>query len=424
VTVQNEVEEMKREIIVALLVMCSFLVLGCTPSAGKLNQTGVYVSFFNETENTEPTLIVIEEEPVEPEQPLMPEEPETEVGEAQPIVEQPTEVQPTGIPVRNYVEGDLVELNVTATDPDGDVLEVTFSPPLDEGGSWQTVVGDAGQYRIRIEVSDGKTSVSKEVLIIVEPKNNPPVIIIEPEITVKEGESVVLEPIVTDQDGDEVTVKFTGWMTSPSYKTSFEDAGSYIVTIIATDGVASVAKDVKVNVLNVNRPPVISGLEPISAIEGSLVVLNPVVMDPDGDEIVVSFTQPFDNKGDWQTAEGDAGDYDVTVTATDGEAVVTDTVKVIITPLNRPPVIQRMDDIEVKEGETVTISPVIIDPDGDPFSITFSGWMTSPSYKTNYDDSGVHIVTITATDTKGASSTQNVKVTVIDVNRPPEIVLE
>ena len=63
-------------------------------------------------------------------------------------------------------------------------------------------------------------------------------------------------------------------MTSDTYKTTYDDAGSYIVTIIASDGKTSVAKDVKVNVQNVNRPPVIEPIQPMSVTEGDLVEVN------------------------------------------------------------------------------------------------------------------------------------------------------
>ncbi len=412
---------MKKELFVALLILSVLLVIGCTPKAGQINQTGVYVSFFNETEDEEePTLVVVDDETsIEEEMTSIPEEtpvkPETTV--------KPAEV-PEGIPVKTYKEGDLVELKVSAIDPDNDKLTITYSNPLDEEGRWQTKVGDAGQYKIKIKVSDNKSTISKDMLIVIEPKNNPPVIEIDKEINVKEGNTVKIEPVITDPDGDDVTVKYTGWMTTPEYATNYNDAGSYIVTIIASDEVSSVAKDVKVNVINVNRPPVITGLEPISVVEGELATIVPTVTDPDGDDITLSFSAPFNDKGEWQTKEGDAGDSDVTVTATDGTAVVNKEVKVMVAPLNRPPVIQRIKDIEVKEGETVTISPVIIDPDGDQFSVAFSGWMDSPTYTTTYDDAGIHVVTITAVDTKGASNSQDVKITVEDVNRPPEITIE
>jgi hypothetical protein len=86
--------------------------------------------------------------------------------------------------------------------------------------------------------------------------------------------------------------------------------------------------------------------------------------------------------------------------------------------VNRAPVLDPIADITVNEGETVTFSPTANDPDGDTLTITYTGWMTSSSYTTNYADAGVHTVTVTVSD--GAlTDSQDVQVTVNNVNRAP-----
>ncbi len=427
-----------KSLFVGSLVLIVLLMFGCTTKQ-PTNETGVYVSFFNESEENatnatqEPALVVIEEENKTPTGEVVTEVENKTVVEETTIKETTTTQTPTtieakpgetGIPVKKFTEGDLVELTVKAIDPDNDLLTIYYSPPLDENGKWQTKVGDAGTYRVNITVSDGKTNVSKEVLMIIEPKNRPPVIKIDNEITVMEGQTVHLAPVITDPDNDSVSVTYTGWMTQDNFTTTYEDAGSYIVTVIASDGVNTVAKDVKVNVVNVNRPPVIEDIPAIRVVEGELIQLKPKVIDPDGDSVKLSFSPPLDENGNWQTTEGDADTYQVKVTATDGIAVVSKNVSITVEPKNQPPVIQRMSDIVVNEGETVKIQPIVIDPDGDPFTITYSGWMTSAEKQTGYDDAGTYIVTVTATDNKGSSSSQKVKIIVNDVNRPPEVKIE
>ena len=437
---------MKKGLVIAVLLLSLVMVFGCVPRSGPSNQSEVFVSFFNESEEKEPTAVVVEEETtptgeVVAEEGAPEEHPEnvSEEGEAveAPIEEEtappeeevspevpPTEETEPSIPVKTYQEGDLVKLSVKAVDPDNDNLVISYSPPLSEDGTWQTKEGDAGQYRVEVSVSDGEAQSTAEMLLIITPLNNPPVIEVPEDITVKEGETVTIEPVITDEDNDPVTVTYTGWMSSATYTTNYNDAGSYIVTVIASDGKATVAKDIKVNVQNVNRPPVIATLPPVSVIEGELIRVTPEVTDPDEDAITLSFTPPLDENGEWQTQEGDAGDYLETVTATDGIAVASQDFKIIVTPLNRPPVIQRIPDIVVKEGETVTLEPVIIDPDGDSFTVAYSGWMTTNTKTTGYDDAGSYVVTVTATDNKGASASLDVKVTVENVNRPPELIIE
>ncbi len=152
-------------------------------------------------------------------------------------------------------EGELVSLRPIAEDPDGDPLRYAFTPPLNTDGQWQTQMGDAGTYEIDVVVSDGELEDVQTVLLIVERVNRPPVIEIEDEIIVREGERVVLEPVVTDPDGDEVTVEFSGWMNTSTYQTDFGDAGEYTVTISASDGIDTTEADVTIIVEKVNRPP-------------------------------------------------------------------------------------------------------------------------------------------------------------------------
>jgi len=65
---------------------------------------------------------------------------------------------------------------------------------------------------------------------------------------------------------------------------------------------------------------------------------------------------------------------------------------------NSPPVLSVIANITVNEGAAITLNPTATDPNGDVLSFTYSGWMTSSSYTTNYNDSGTHTVTVTVSD--------------------------
>ena len=163
------------------------------------------------------------------------------------------------------------------------------------------------------------------------------------------------------------------------------------------------------------------GLTTITVNEGELVVLKPESEDPDADTILYTFSEPLNKDGRWQTKKGDAGNYEITITASDGELTDTQKILLVVESVNKPPVLKQIADITVNEGETVSFKPVATDPDGDKITITYSGWMTEASYTTNYDDAGTHIVTVTASDGKESTS-QDVTVIVNNVNRPPRIV--
>src|SRR3989339_713702 len=150
----------------------------------------------------------IKAEPVEPAMVI----PEQEVPKIEEIIQKGEAPQQSEQSLM-FREGDLVKVDFMATDPDGDPLTVTFSEPLDEKGEWQTKEGNAGRYPVTITVSDAKTSVTKEILVIVESMNHAPVIAAIDPILVSEGEDIALAPEVIDEDGDEVSITYGGIMT-------------------------------------------------------------------------------------------------------------------------------------------------------------------------------------------------------------------
>jgi len=349
--------------------------------------------------------------------------PEKEETPAKETKEKTETAADDGLPVKKVKEGDLVSFpNLQATDPDGDEITYTFTAPLDATGRWQTRVGDAGEHIITITASDGKNEVSQQVKIIVETLNNAPTITLTSpkEITVNEGDQVKIEAQAIDADNDPVTLTFSGWMDSAERTTTFDDAGTHTVTITASDGKTETTEEITVTVNNINRAPIISELADIKVKEGESVKIDAEAEDPDGDEVTITFGAPLDElEGTWEPQVGDAGSYEVDVTATDGERTDTKTFKITVQSLNNPPVIElAAQTIDVEEGETVTIEATITDPENDELTITYTGWMTSSTYQTDYDDAGTHTVTITVTDGINTAE-KEVTVNVADKNRPP-----
>ena len=185
------------------------------------------------------------------------------VKEEVPVVTEETEEEKTETKPSTKLEvneGSLVKLKLAATDPDGDILTYKFSEPLNEKGEWQTKKGDAGEYKVKIMVDDGKVSTEQEILIVIKALNKAPVLTLAKEITVNEGEIVTLKPEVSDPDGDQVKVTYSGWMDSADYTTNYDDAGVYTVTVTASDSKAEVTQNVKVIINDVNRAPVIESI--------------------------------------------------------------------------------------------------------------------------------------------------------------------
>ena len=402
---------MKKNLHIILTVVALLVLAGCA-----LQPIGK-----NETEEVNETLIESVNETLNISEEL--EEAEEILEDTEEIAETELEVpeDKEGLPIKEVIEGELVSFpNLKAVDPDGDPITYTFSEPLNADGEWLTKEGDAGEYIITITASDGKNIVTQEVLIIVNPKNRPPVIELESgQIDVEEGDIVILEPTVTDPEGEEVTVAYSGWMDSEIKETTFDDAGMHKVIITASDGKLSTYKEIFVNVLNVNRAPEIDDIEDVVLKEGEKVTIVPRASDPDGDVVKFIFDYPLDESGVWETVLGDAGVYNVTVIANDGDLVSETTFTLTIEALNRAPVIELDSPVEVNEGELVVLEPIITDPEDDEVTVSYTGWMTTNTKQTNYNDSGEYTVTITAKDSANNSAKLDVKIIVKDVNRPP-----
>ncbi len=154
---------------------------------------------------------------------------------------------------------------------------------------------------------------------------------------------------------------------------------------------------------------------------GQFIKLVPVATDLDGDHVTFRFSHPLDAKGEWQTTARDVGEYLVTVVASDGKTKVPKQVRLIIKAKNNPPEVQ-LSDVIVKEGEKIVLKPRVTDPENDPIKIIYTGWMKSAEYQTTYTDAGKYTVIVAAEDGEGNKGTKAIQVTVLDVNRVPQLI--
>ena len=321
------------------------------------------------------------------------------------------------LPVKEVKAGQLVSFpHLQADDPDGDEIHYTFSEPLNDEGEWQTAEGDEGEYVVTITASDGESTISQQVKIVVTPSNFAPEIAIEGTITMQEGDILTLDAVVEDADNDDVSIRYEGWVEDLPYTISFNDAGIHTITIIASDGKKETRKDVDIIVENVNRPPQITAINDTVVAEYDMVTVVPDVIDPDGDDVIVSVSEPF-TEGVWQTTAGDAGDYEIKVEVSDGEYIVDSVFILTVLDFDDFPTIEA-DDVTVKEGEVVQLDVTATDPEGGNVTLTISGWMDSLEKQTSFEDAGRHKVVIKASDGVKVGK-KVIYVTVEDFNRAP-----
>ncbi len=387
---------MNTKTLLVLIMLAALIISGCQYGMQLPNQTGqeytINLTLQNETAEQE------QETPLEEEEELM-------------IPEQGIVIEAT--------EGDLVELRPEAIDPDGDAVSYFFTEPFNENGRWQTNIGDQGQYLVTVTASDGKAETKQDVLVIIHKGNMAPVVECPEEIIVDEGEKISLDCNIYDPEGESIIVEYSGFMKSSTYETGFEDAGEYSVQISARDKDKTTTEAVKIRILNVNRAPEISGVpDQITAMETEIVSLNPEASDADGDDVTIIFSEPFNDQGVWKTSIGDAGVYEASVVANDGESAIKKRFTLTITHKNTPPVLEEIKDITVSEGDAITLPIKASDREDDDLEVTIKGWMNSESYTTTYDDAGEYTVTVIVSDGEFEDK-QTFSVTVLDKNRPP-----
>lgn len=338
----------------------------------------------------------------------------------QEIAEELSVEEENALDKRVYREGDLIEFDPIGLDPDGDIITYSYSRPLDEKGEWQTTIGDEGTYLVTISASDGKTEVEKKVIILVLSANRAPTIDGLEDMTVAEGELVVLKPKVFDYNGDDVSILYSKpFNEKGEWQTDYDDSGVYVAKITVNDGITTVEEQITITVNDENRAPVLASLANINALAGDLITITPKAIDADGDTVAFSFEEPVSSDGIWQTTDADEGTHVLTVTASDGKESASSTISIVLEHKNKAPVIS-LDDIRSEETEKIVLHPTISDPEGDSYTVTFTEPFDAQGvWETDYEDAGTYTITVTATDSAGASNSIAIQVTVTNKNRAP-----
>ncbi|HLD79416.1 MAG TPA: hypothetical protein VJA18_02555 [Candidatus Nanoarchaeia archaeon] len=152
--------------------------------------------------------------------------------------------------------------------------------------------------------------------------------------------------------------------------------------------------------------------------ENEMVKLNVKVNDPDQDAVQYSFTSPLNKVGQWKTNYGDAGEYMVTLSATDGVLTTEKQLKIVVNRVNVAPVINGVSDLHVKEGEIVKFKPLVSDPNKDEVTITVSDPLKEGTFVTDHTSAGEYQIKVVASD--GELETEKTFTLVVDdVNELP-----
>jgi len=349
----------------------------------------------------------------------------------------------------NVDEEQLLTFTATATDPDGQTLifslvgapEGTVIDPASGAYSWTpTETQGPGSYTFDIVVSDGILTDSETITITVAEVNQAPILGSIGNQNVNEGQLLSFTVSGSDADGDTLTyttdplptgATFTG--SSFTWIPGLDQAGTYTVTFTVTDGTASDSEDVVITVNNINQAPVLDLIGSQSVDEGQLLSFVISATDPDGDSLTYA-ADPLptgatfsESSFTWTPGLDQSGTYTVTFTVTDSNGSSdSEEVTITVNNVNQVPVLDLIGSQSVDEGQLLSFVISATDPDGDsltyaadplPTGATFSE--SSFTWTPGLDQSGTYTVTFTVTDSNGASDSEEVTITVNNVNQDP-----
>ena len=355
-----------------------------------------------------------------------------------------------------------VRLSSYFDDPDGDALRysTTVSPSrvadASVSGSTVTVTGEAsGNATVTITARDLGGLTATQGFDVTVSNSAPTEVGTIPATTVAVGATATINASshFQDRDGDRLShsaetsdaAVATASVSGSTVRISGVAVGTAVITIGARDpGGLEARQQASVTVRATNQTPEARGTIPqqtLAAGASNDVDVASYFNDPDDDPLDYSVATSSaavataSVSGSVVTVSGHSpGSATVTVTAADpSNAAATQEIRVTIEQGNQPP--QRegtvpAQSIDAGEAATVDAASYFSDPDGDQLSYAATSSNSTVATVSRQGSQvtitgvapGTATVTVTASDTDGASATQDVAVTVTGQqdNRPPE----
>jgi PKD repeat protein len=323
-------------------------------------------------------------------------------------------------------------------------VSVALTAPEMEGTYWLRARTDVNGA----VVEGNEDNWSSAVRLIVNGQqvvNHPPLLDPIGDRTVAENSELRLTLHATDPDGDRLTysasplprrASLTGNVFS--WAPDYDQAGSYTITFTAKDAEFEDSETITILVTNTNRAPVLGPIGPRTLDENQPLEFTVTATDPDGDTVSLSVQNLpagasfADRMFRWTPGYDQAGNYAVSITASDGQAANSQAVEIVtitVRNVNRAPsaeagIDQTVTDSDSNGTERVSLNGSGSDPDGDVLSYS---WMdnlgdmipagATPSAALRV---GVHTITLTVRDGGGLTSSDTVTVRVNEGPKLPQ----
>jgi len=360
------------------------------------------------------------------------------------------------------VSGYKVYYDISATAPLDGTDATEGSSPIDVGNVLTYVIhglpDDADHYFAvtAYDSSNNESTYSNTVFSpLVEggggipPVNNPPVLASIGTKTVNEGSQLTFTVTGSDLDHDALNFSVEGLSAGATFNSvtrtfswipeflSSENTRVLPVTFKVSDGVAEDIEVVTINVINVNRPPILNSIGSQNLTEGDTYNLIINATDPDNTPLTYTaisvpssavFT-PATRSFNWIPGDDQAGTYSVTFAASDGSLSDSETVVLTVGNGNEAPILGAIGAQLIAENSQLIFIVSANDINGDdltysaaglPFGAVFDAEQQRFNWTPDSTQYGSFTVSISVTDGL-LSDSETVEITVTNTNRLPVI---
>ncbi|KAA1261810.1 putative Ig domain protein [Rubripirellula obstinata] len=286
------------------------------------------------------------------------------------------------VPLLSYSLGE----NAPAGASINDLGEFAWTPNEEDG---------PGTFTFEVNVSDGELSVTETTTVTVGEVNTAPKIAQLETYIVNEGEAFSFTATASDFDAPNNSLSFSLGDAAPATATmtpagvftwspdEADGPGSFSFDVIVSDGFATDATSVTIEVGEVNVAPILALIDPQSIDELATLTFQAAATDLDQPATPLTFQLAGDapqgasisTEGffSWTPSESQGPNtYSFDVVVSDSVLTDTQTIEVTVGEVNLAPTLMSIADQTVDEGQTLTLSLVGSDLDLPNNNLTFS----------------------------------------------------
>jgi hypothetical protein len=362
------------------------------------------------------------------------------------------------IPGQQLTAGQTLAIDITASDPDGDNVNLFVASSNAAIASTQvtakaqiSVTGvTAGTATITVTANDNRGGLANTAfLVTVKGPNQAPVLSAIPSQKLDVGQSLDVKVSASDPDGDTLTLSAESdnpgivAVATPAVDTvrlSGVAAGTANVTVTVSDTKGGVIKTTfQVTVGQPNVPPIVQMIAPQTITAGQTLDILYTASDPDGDPLTPTVTSDTPGvvtasipaAGTVRLVAAGEGTATVTLSVSDGvnpPTIATFPVTVVIG--NSAPTISPIAPQTMSVGQTLGVPYTAFDPDGDPLTASagsdnqgvVAASISVPGSVTLYAaGTGAATITLSVNDGHNPPVNASFTVSVAAINQPPAI---